>query len=119
MKTAIAALLALGLAACAQAQEASAPPAPTPAASAESDCAARGGHLEHVGRARSTQCVIPYADGGQPCQDGSTCQSGRCVGPMDMSQRENVTGQCQRTNMAFGCYTRIEGGRVESAICVD
>lgn len=75
--------------------------------------------MERVGRAQTLQCVITYADAGKSCTDGSQCQAGRCQGPMEAASRENVTGQCQPTNMAFGCYTTITNGRMGAAICVD
>ncbi|HRO02565.1 MAG TPA: hypothetical protein PLS69_03025 [Terricaulis sp.] len=116
MKNPMLAVFALGLAACAA-------PAQTPPAVAENAleaCAARGGALERVGRAQTLQCVIPYADAGKSCTDGSQCEAGRCIGGLeDANPRENVTGQCQPTNMAFGCYTTITNGRTGAAICVD
>jgi len=115
MKRLVLAVLALALAACAAPElETSAPAAQT----AESVCAARGGALERVGRAQTLQCVIRFADAGKPCTDGSQCEAGRCHGPME-APRENVTGQCQATNTAFGCYTTLTNGRMGPAICVD
>jgi hypothetical protein len=117
MKQFLIAAFVLGLAACAPVD-----PAPTPgtsAGSAQTDCTARGGTMQRVGRAQTLQCVITYADAGRVCQSGSECQSRSCVGPVDASGRSNVSGQCQSTNMAFGCYTRINNGRAEAAICVD
>lgn len=97
-------------------------PAPSPVQSADgaqSDCTARGGAMQRVGRAQTLQCVIPYADAGNACRSGSECQSGVCQGSVEASGRANVAGQCQASNMAFGCYTRINNGRAEAAICVD
>lgn len=87
--------------------------------SAQSACASRGGGLERVGRAQTLQCVIPFADAGRACRDGSECVSGACHGAVDAAGQSNAAGQCQASNMAFGCYTRIENGRAEAAICVD
>ena len=115
MKHAILAVAVLSVIGCA----APAPQASAPAASAESACADRGGRLERVGRAQTLQCVISFADAGKSCTDGSQCEAGRCLGPMEATPRESVTGQCQPTNMAFGCYTTISGGRMGPAICVD
>lgn len=118
MKRMMLATAALGLAACAAPAQEHAAPAPG-VESADASCVARGGQMERVGRAQTLQCVITYADAGKSCTDGSQCQAGRCHGPMEAASRENVTGQCQPTNMAFGCYTTITNGRMGAAICVD
>lgn len=118
MKRMLLAIVALGLAACAApAQDEPAPSPPTQTADAA--CTARGGQMERVGRAQTLQCVISYADAGKACTDGSQCAAGRCQGPMEAASRENVTGQCQPSNTAFGCYTTITNGRMGAAICVD
>ncbi len=117
MKQFLIAAFVLGLCACAPVE-----PAPTPsqpAESAQTDCGARGGRMERVGRAQTLQCVIPFADAGRACRSGSECQAGNCIGPVDAAGQSNVTGQCQASNMAFGCYTRVNNGRAEAAICVD
>lgn len=111
----IAAIAMLVLAACAPIEQAPTPTTPGP----QADCAARGGSMQRVGRAQTLQCVITYADANKPCTDGGQCQAGRCQGPMEAASRENVTGQCQPTNMAFGCYTTVTNGRMGAAICVD
>lgn len=113
-------LAATAFALCACAPVDTPAPAPPPHTdSAASACAAQGGALERVGRAQTLQCVIPYADAGRACRDGSECLSGTCRGPVEVAQGANVTGQCQASNMAFGCYTRLSNGRAEAAICVD
>lgn len=117
MKRIFAAALLFGACACAPV---AAPTAPAPQAeNAQSACAARGGSLERVGRAQTLQCVVPYADAGRACRDGSECSSGNCQGAVDVAGQTNVTGQCQASNMAFGCYTRVVNGRADAAICVD
>jgi hypothetical protein len=110
--------VALALSACAPV-DTPAPSSPQQADGAASACAAQGGSLERVGRAQTLQCVIAYADAGRACRDGSACLSGVCRGPVEVAQGANVTGQCQASNMAFGCYTRLTNGRAEAAICVD
>lgn len=116
MKIGFLAGLAFVLAACAPAMEQ--PPAPT-ASNEQAACAAQGGHMERVGRAQTLQCVIPYADANRACTDGAQCSSGRCLGPVEASGQSNVSGQCQASNMQFGCYTTVRNGRAEAAICVD
>ncbi len=115
MRAYFVAALGLVLAACAPVEQ-----APTPSASQpQAECAARGGAMQRVGRAQTLQCVIPFADANKPCRDGGECQSGRCLGPVDASGQANVTGQCQPSNMTFGCYTSVINGRAAAAICVD
>lgn len=117
MRKFLIAAFVLGLAACAPVD-----PAPTPVASAggaQTDCTARGGTMQRVGRAQTLQCVVPYADAGEACRSGSECDSGNCIGPVDAAGQTNVTGQCQESNMRFGCYSHVNNGRAEQAICVD
>jgi hypothetical protein len=75
--------------------------------------------MQRVGRAQTMQCVITYADANKACRDGGDCRSGRCLGPVEASGRSDVIGQCQASNLIFGCYTSVSGGRAEAAICVD
>lgn len=122
MKYLLTAVLMFGLAACAQAPAADAPAPPSQSASAAaSECTARGGRIERVGRAQTEQCVIRYADAGRACTDGSQCQAGACLGSVEAAHPPggSASGQCRATNMAFGCYTRITNGRAEAALCVD
>ncbi len=117
MKRFLVAAFVLALSACAPVEPA---PAPSqPADSAQGDCTARGGSMQRVGRAQTLQCVIPYADGGEACRSGTECDSGNCLGPVEAAGQGNVSGQCQPSNMRFGCYTRVVNGRAEAAICVD
>lgn len=82
-------------------------------------CAARGGHIERVGRAQTEQCVITYADAGKACTDGAECRAGHCLGAIDAAEPGQTSGQCQASNIQFGCYTRIENGRPQAGVCVD
>lgn len=113
----LASALVFAACACAPVDAPTAPVSQTDAA--QSACASRGGTLQRVGRAQTLQCVMPYADAGRACTDGSACASGNCLGAVDAAGQTNVTGQCQASNMAFGCYTRVNNGRAEAAICVD
>jgi putative hemolysin len=101
------------LAACAPA------PAPQPAAqSADASCAARGGTLQPVGRLQRPTCVVPYADAGKTCSDKADCQ-GACIAEGNLEAQDATTGQCQKTNVQFGCYAKIVGGKSTGAICID
>jgi putative hemolysin len=109
-----AASLALSLAACAPAAQA---PAPV-AQSADASCAARGGAMQPVGRLQRSTCVVPYADAGKTCSDKADCQ-GACIAEGNLEAQGATTGQCQKTNVQFGCYAKIVGGKTTGAICVD
>jgi putative hemolysin len=101
------------LAACAPA------PAPQPAAqSADASCAARGGTMQPVGRLQRPTCVVPYADAGKTCSDKADCQ-GACIAEGNLEAQGATTGQCQKTNVQFGCYAKIVGGKSTGAICID
>jgi len=101
------------LAACAPA------PASQPAAqSADASCAARGGSMQPVGRLQRPTCVVPYADAGKTCSDKADCQ-GACIAEGALDAQDATTGQCQKTNVQFGCYAKIVGGKATAAICID
>ncbi len=102
------------LAACAPAAQA---PAPS-AQSADASCAARGGTMQPVGRLQRQTCVVPYADAGKTCSDKADCQ-GACIAEGNLEAQGATTGQCQKTNVQFGCYAKIVGGKATAAICID
>jgi putative hemolysin len=102
------------LAACAPATQTSAPTAQ----SADASCAARGGSMQPVGRLQRPTCVVPYADAGKTCSDKADCQ-GACIAEGNLEAQGATTGQCQKTNVQFGCYAKIVGGKATGAICVD
>ncbi|MBL8549743.1 MAG: hypothetical protein JNJ73_07140 [Hyphomonadaceae bacterium] len=84
------------------------------------DCASRGGSMQPVGRMQSLQCVVPFADAGRACTDGSQCASGRCIGEAPVARPTGAaSGVCQRTNFQFGCFATIVGGRQQAVLCVD
>jgi putative hemolysin len=102
------------LAACAPAAQ-----APAPAAqSADASCAARGGSMQPVGRLQRPTCVVPYADAGKTCSDKADCQ-GACIAEGNLEAQGAVSGQCQKTNVQFGCYAKIVDGKSTGAICID
>ena len=110
----------LTLAACAP----TAPPPAGPAQAASGSdtaetCAARGGQIETVGRRGLPTCVVPYADAGKSCTDNAQCQGG-CIVEGNLEPNDApVTGQCKRSNVQFGCYAKVVGGKATGAICVD
>ena len=88
-------------------------------------CESNGGYVDRRGMFGTPVCAIPYADSGNPCQDGSDCE-GRCV--LDLNQHWNVEppargehalGQCEPDNKFTGCYALIVGGAAEQAACFD
>jgi putative hemolysin len=102
------------LAACAPAA-----PGPAPAAqSADASCAARGGTMQPVGRMQRPTCVVPYADAGKTCSDKADCQ-GACIAEGNLEAQGATTGQCQKSNVQFGCYAKVVNGKATGAICVD
>jgi putative hemolysin len=102
------------LAACAPAS-----PGPTQTAQSEAaTCATRGGSMQPVGRMQRPTCVVPFADAGKTCSDKADCQ-GACIADGNAESQAATTGQCQKTNVQFGCYAKIVGGKSTGTICVD
>ena len=84
-------------------------------------CEASGGSWIPQGRAQIHRCVVVYADAGRPCRGSSDCQ-GECRLPQPLRADPPpgpITGFCQEASSPFGCYTRVENGRVEATLCVD
>ena len=113
---AVASLAVSLMAACAPAAGPDA--APAQAQSAEADCAARGGSMQPVGRMQRPTCVVPYADAGKTCSDKADCQ-GACIADGNAESQAATAGQCQKTNVQFGCYAKIVAGKSTGTICVD
>jgi len=96
-------------------------PAPTPLTASqnlEASCTARGGKIQHVGRIQMPTCVVPFADAGKACTDKAQCQ-GDCILEGNMEDKGSVTGQCQQSNVQFGCFARVVNGQATRAMCVD
>jgi hypothetical protein len=68
-------------------------------------------------------CVQAYANAGRQCADGSECASGACIAERDGDWKPAVSapavGICQRTTAQFGCFARVEDGKLQAPICVD
>ena len=94
------------------------PPASSP--SEASACETAGGTWRREGMLGSYMCVMPHADAGQPCTDSDQC-AGDCRLGDDKrpAEGEPVTGICQADTSNFGCFTRVEDGRVAHTLCVD
>jgi hypothetical protein len=110
---------ALLLASCAPANETAGDEGGGAVSTAEA-CAARGGTWGPVGRLQAPSCVLPYADAGKACRDSDDCE-GECryAGEETLEAGQAVAGQCQVNSDRFGCFTRIEDGKAEPAICID
>lgn len=84
-------------------------------------CEAAGGKVGPGGMLGYDQCVRPYADAGKACKGTEDCE-GRCLlsadSDDDMGQPTN-DGVCQADDSPFGCYTQVNDGMPEYAICVD
>jgi hypothetical protein len=66
--------------------------------------------MQPVGRLQRPTCVVPYADAGKTCSDKADCQ-GACIAEGNLEAQGATTGQCQKTNVQFGCYAKIVGGK--------
>lgn len=129
VKTILGGALCLAVAACAQPARTAAPDAPSaaPPAVASSEptdaasCAAAGGSWQGVGLMNTPACVIPYADAGKACTDSDQCE-GACWAEVAMTPEQaggKVTGQCQPTNMPFGCHSEVIKGVAQPGLCAD
>ncbi|MFT3729434.1 MAG: hypothetical protein QM759_16540 [Terricaulis sp.] len=92
-----------------------------PTEAAQTACAAAHGAYHQVGLMATWVCVTPMADAGKVCSGRSQC-TGQCIyegGDRQPAQGAAVQGRCQRTNVQFGCFAAVEGGRAQPALCVD
>lgn len=84
-------------------------------------CEAVGGVVGPGGMLGYDQCVQPYADAGKACKGSEDCE-GRCFlspdSDSDMGQ-PTEDGVCQADDSPFGCYTEVNEGVGQYAICVD
>lgn len=91
----------------------------TPTAAQRAQCDARGGAFRRAGLAGSWLCIIPYADGGQPCSDASDCRGACLASPNQTPVRGEAPGRCAASSNPFGCFSRVEKGVVGPGLCVD
>lgn len=83
-------------------------------------CEAAGGAIGPVGLLGNEQCIQTYPDAGQSCTDSSDCL-GRCLNAgawVEIGQTV-TTGQCQQTDVGFGCFQVVTAGLAEPGLCVD
>jgi len=81
-------------------------------------CVSQGGFVERAGIIGAERCTMTYSDGGNICIDSSNCQ-GICVADVNAGDKGAVSGQCQKTDNPFGCYSEVVAGKVQPGLCVD
>lgn len=83
-------------------------------------CLDRGGIWRRVCLSQGLYCVMPFADGGKECTDGTQCEGGRCldVGNKPRNDRK-ITGQCRHNNDPCGSFAFIENGQRGPLMSVD
>ena len=81
-------------------------------------CLSQGGFVERAGIIGAERCTMTYSDGGNICIDSSNCQ-GICVADVNAGDKGAVSGQCQKTDNPFGCYSEVVAGKVQPGLCVD
>ena len=82
-------------------------------------CEVAGGEISRQGMLGWEHCVQTYPDAGKVCSSGSDC-IGSCRadinGPVAGTPAQ---GTCQTVDVPFGCYSVIENGVAQPALCVD
>lgn len=83
-------------------------------------CLAEKGEWRPMGRGHISGCVRTSRDGGKPCKKSAECEFGcLAVWPKyPISETDNASGQCAKTNNKFGCKDYFEEGRIIGA-CID
>ncbi|CAM3850925.1 hypothetical protein [Litorimonas haliclonae] len=81
-------------------------------------CVSQGGFVERAGIIGAERCTMTYSDGGNICIDSSNCQ-GKCVADVNAGDTGAVSGQCQKTDNPFGCYSEVVAGKIQPGLCVD
>ncbi len=83
------------------------------------ECEKNGGIVEKAGIMGLPQCVINNTDAGKPCKNSSECSKSCLLMGTNVPIGTAVTGECQHTNLSFGCYAPVENGIAGPALCVD
>jgi hypothetical protein len=82
-------------------------------------CEKQGGKVEGIGIFGIPACVQYYSDGGKICRDKSECQ-GYCFIPEQLERGKSAVGKCEASEHdSFGCFSRIEDGKVATSMCQD
>jgi hypothetical protein len=84
------------------------------------ECEKNGGDWNRVGLGGFEICQIPAKDENKYCEDGSECQSGRCVVLGMRSEQEPTSGKCSKyKNLVGNCFYEIRNGKVDRFMCID
>ena len=76
-------------------------------------CEVGGGHFERFGFSRAAICkmpVLPAADAGKSCSDGSQCETGTCLAK---------TRSCAPLLNSMYCEPVLENGKSITVMCPD
>jgi len=82
-------------------------------------CTDAGGNVLRAGLRGAYHCIQDYPDAGKVCGDSSECQGFCQVFEGKDIDKPGVTGTCQKTDVAFGCYGILEDGFAGGMLCVD
>ena len=87
-------------------------------------CAAQGGTVEKRGMVNAEMCVIRFKEAGKVCSGKADCE-GKCLASADIGWRDYpigtpAKGKCQYENSEFGCYAKVQGGKIVTGfMCTD
>lgn len=82
-------------------------------AATKEECLSKGGVWQKWGLAQLEYCQIPAKDAGKLCTHKPQCIYG-CI-----SETGAVPGRCATYKNTFGCFSVVNNGKVEEALCVD
>lgn len=82
-------------------------------------CKEDGGIVKNVGMMETPKCVIPYADAGKSCKSASDCMKSCVTTKSDVQLGAKISGECQRDNALYGCYSIVEDGMAGPRMCAD
>ena len=77
------------------------------------------GAIQPAGLMGRDYCVIPYKDAGKTCANDADCEGQCWISGVAAGPNPDVRGQCQPTNMPFGCNASLDKGVVSPVLCVD
>ena len=92
-------------------------------------CGTRGGKWGQHGKWLREYCILPTGDFGKVCNDASECE-GVCIAELTPEEKQMLvekfgqvtitkTGKCSQWPAMFGCYPRVEAGKVKEILCAD
>ncbi len=82
-------------------------------------CTKAGGSIRPVCMMGVPMCVVMFKDAGEPCSDGSECNSGRCRAQMGAEPGKAAKGICAPNNDPCGCFQSVENGVAGYPLCAD